>query len=118
MTIVKLVTAAAPDVVLRGVGATFPGDVYQNWLATYKSFRANFADIQIKYDARGSGYGKKSVTNQLVNITVEFGASESVFVDSDYQAFPDLQMVPALAGWVITEYIYMDERNAFSKDYC
>ena len=91
-------SADVPDINLRGAGATLSGYIYQNWLATFKSFRAIFADIQTKYDARASGYGKKSVTNQLVNITVEFGASESLFIDSDYQAFPDLQMVPSLAA--------------------
>lgn len=47
---------------LRGRGATFPSDVYKNWMATYKAQRLQYkVEINMTYELSGSGAGKSSM---------------------------------------------------------
>jgi phosphate transport system substrate-binding protein len=54
---------------LNGAGATFPAPIYQKWFGEY---RTAHPDVEINYQAVGSGAGIK----QLTDGTVDFGASD------------------------------------------
>lgn len=86
-------------VILQGAGATFPADVYVAWMAAYRSVRLPFVDVRMKYAARGSGYGKASIANQRLYGDA-YAGSDSVLAKTDYNATPDLQMFPSIAGSV------------------
>ena len=78
--------AAAPaiptaNVTLQGAGATFPAPLYDAWFETYTDANTN---IQIDYQANGSGAGIKAITQQ----TVDFGASDAAMKDEEIAALP------------------------------
>ena len=60
---------AAQNVQINGAGATFPDPIYQKWFAEYNKLHPN---VQINYNAVGSGAGIRQVSAQ----TVFFGASD------------------------------------------
>lgn len=78
---------------LIGAGATVPAGVYVQWMAGYKSFRAPFVDVRLRYKPVGSGYGKRAIASRLVN----YAGSDSLLTDEEYQKNPDLQMFPSIA---------------------
>ncbi len=55
---------------LTGAGATFPGPLYSKWVAEFD----NLCQVQINYQAIGSGGGIKAITDK----TVDFGASDGI----------------------------------------
>ena len=71
--------APTGDVTLQGAGATFPAPLYQTWFETYNGVYPN---IQIDYQAIGSGGGIKGITDQ----TVDFGASDAAMKDEEIAA--------------------------------
>ena len=85
-------------VTLLGAGATFPQNVYMVWMAAYQSKRSQFASVQMRYDGRGSGYGKQAIKSQLQGIHVEYAGSDAPLLESDYLNFTDLVNFPSLAG--------------------
>lgn len=77
-------TAATPSVTITGpfqgeakslnaAGATFPAPLYQKWFDEY----AKLSQVQVNYQAIGSGGGIKGVQDQ----TVDFGASDAPMTD-------------------------------------
>lgn len=54
---------------ITGAGATFPNPIYQKWFSEYHKLHP---DVQINYQAIGSGGGIKQVTEG----TVDFGATD------------------------------------------
>lgn len=48
-------------------------------------------------ESRGSGYGKTAMENET-QYGLNYGGSDSLLTDANYQQFPDLQMFPAVAG--------------------
>src|SRR6266542_807846 len=77
-------TAAAPAIplsgpfqddakTLNGAGATFPAPLYQKWFSEY----VNVTQVQVNYQAIGSGGGIKGIQDQ----TVDFGASDAPMTD-------------------------------------
>ncbi len=63
------VPALAQAQTINGAGATFPAPVYTKWAADAKSA----IGITVNYQAIGSGAGQ----NQIINGTVNFGASDA-----------------------------------------
>ena len=78
---------------LIGAGATAPANVYNPWMAAYRSTRSQFVDVRPDYRARGSGFGKRAIVSR----SVSYAGSDSLLSDADYKSNPDLQMFPAIA---------------------
>ncbi|MEP6637849.1 MAG: phosphate ABC transporter substrate-binding protein PstS [Chloroflexota bacterium] len=78
--------AAAPappsaSITLQGAGATFPAPLYDSW---FQAFNGLYSNVQIDYQANGSGAGIKAITEQ----TVDFGASDAPMKDAELAALP------------------------------
>jgi phosphate transport system substrate-binding protein len=97
--------AAAPtppsaSVKLQGAGATFPAPLYQAWFQTYNGLHSN---IEIDYQANGSGAGITAITQG----TVDFGASDAPMKDPEIAAVPagkKLFHFPTALGPVVAIY--------------
>jgi phosphate transport system substrate-binding protein len=84
-------TSAAADTI-TGAGATFPQPVYTRWAEQYA---AQGGDT-LNYQGIGSGAGQ----NQIINRTVDFGASDAP-VAADRLATNNLLQFPAVIGAVV-----------------
>jgi len=87
---------------LTGAGATFPNPIYQKWFAEFHKIRN---DVQINYQAIGSGGGIKQVTEG----TVEFGATDGPMNDeqlADFQKKRGFSVLhfPTVLGAVVPTY--------------
>jgi phosphate transport system substrate-binding protein len=82
--------AAAQD--LTGAGATFPAPIYTKWGEDY----ARAGGAKLNYQALGSGAG----VTQIINRTVDFGASDAP-VKPDRLAKENLLQFPAVIGAVV-----------------
>ncbi|HMF79662.1 MAG TPA: phosphate ABC transporter substrate-binding protein PstS [Bryobacteraceae bacterium] len=98
------ITAALPlsaQVSLTGAGATFPAPIYTKWFSTYQSI----GNVQINYQAIGSGGGIKSVTEG----TVDFGASDAALTDEQLANFKTknghgVLLFPTVLGAAVPSY--------------
>ena len=77
---------------ITGAGATFPAPVYAKWGEAAKAA----AGIELNYQAIGSGGGQ----NQIMNRTVDFGASDAP-VAADKLAASKLLQFPTVMGAVV-----------------
>jgi phosphate transport system substrate-binding protein len=77
---------------ITGAGATFPAPVYAKWGEAAKAA----IGIELNYQAIGSGGGQ----NQIINRTVDFGASDAP-VDAAKLASSNLVQFPAVMGAVV-----------------
>src|SRR5262245_9960032 len=68
------VTDLEAAITLQGTGATFPAPLYQKWFTEYNK---THPDVQINYQALGSGAGIKQFQQHLV----DFGASDAAMTD-------------------------------------
>jgi phosphate transport system substrate-binding protein len=75
------------ETVLNGAGATFPAPVYSKWIEEYRKLHP---DIQINYEAIGSGGGIR----QFMDGTVDFGASDGPLNDAQMRQYNDLRHFP------------------------
>lgn len=85
---------------LQGAGATFPAPLYQVW---FEKFNAKYSNIQIDYQANGSGAGIKAITEG----TVDFGASDAAMKDEEIAKLPagsKLLHIPTALGAVVVIY--------------
>src|SRR5262245_32591207 len=90
--------ARAADVTLQGTGATFPAPLYQRW---FTEFNKMHPEVQINYQALGSGAGVKQFQEGLVN----FGASDAAMTDEEIAAVKDgVVLLPMTAGSVVLAY--------------
>ncbi len=87
---------------LTGAGATFPAPIYQKWFGEYQSI----GNVQINYQANGSGGGIKAVTDG----TADFGASDMPMSDEQIKAFKakngghNILLFPTVLGAVVPVY--------------
>lgn len=88
---VTLLTTTAHAQVLNGAGATFPALIYSKWAEESKS-----AGFVINYQAIGSGGGQ----NQIINGTVDFGASDAHMSQEKLNQH-NLIQVPTVMGSVV-----------------
>jgi phosphate transport system substrate-binding protein len=65
---------------ITGAGASFPGPIYDLWLKTYQKAHP---DVQIGYQAIGSGGGIR----QILEGTVDFGATDGPMSDKQLQSY-------------------------------
>ena len=74
---------------INGAGASFPEPIYSKWFDDYHKKDPN---IQINYQAIGSGGGIKQITEG----TVDFGASDGPMNDDQLKSFQDKHGFPVL----------------------
>lgn len=77
---------------ITGAGATFPAPVYTKWAEAAKSA----VGVELNYQAIGSGAGQ----NQILNRTVDFGASDAPMDPAKLQS-GDLLQFPSVMGAVV-----------------
>ena len=91
-------SVAAQNVRINGAGATFPDPIYQKWFSEYNKLRPN---VQINYQAVGSGAGIRQVTAQ----TVFFGATDGPMTNDQLLAAPGKVLhFPTVLGAVVPVY--------------
>jgi phosphate transport system substrate-binding protein len=89
---------AIAQVKINACGATFPDPIYEKWFSDYHT--AN-KDVQINYNANGSGGGVKGVTDG----TVDFGASDMPMTDDELKAAKGkILHFPTVLGAVVPIY--------------
>src|SRR5215475_8504327 len=92
------VVYAAGEVTLQGTGATFPAPLYQRWFSEYNKLHP---DVQINYQALGSGAGVQQFTQGLV----DFGASDAAMSDEEItRVSQGVVLLPMTAGSVAVAY--------------
>lgn len=77
---------------ITGAGATFPAPVYTRWAEQF----AAASGVQLNYQAVGSGAG----LTQIINRTVDFGASDAAIAPARL-AKENLLQFPAVVGGVV-----------------
>ena len=96
LTLLGGTVAQAAD--LTGAGATFPKPIYDKWMAEYKKVDAG---TSINYQGIGSGGGQK----QILEGTVDFGASDGPMPDESLAKAPGkILHIPTVAGAVAVTY--------------
>src|SRR5579863_1225407 len=85
-------------ITLQGTGATFPAPLYQKWFTEYNKAHP---EVQINYQALGSGAGIKQFQQNLV----DFGASDAAMTDAEMAAVKDgAVLLPMTAGSIVLAY--------------
>jgi phosphate transport system substrate-binding protein len=83
---------------LQGAGATFPYPLYSKWVSEYQ--KAN-PKVRINYQSIGSGGGIR----QIIEKTVDFGASDAPMSDDELKKAPGaLIHIPTTLGAVVLAY--------------
>jgi len=84
---------------INAAGATFPAPIYQKW---FEEFHKVHPDIEINYQAIGSGGGIR----QLTEGTVDFGASDMPMRDEQLKAITKYHVLhfPTVLGAVVPTY--------------
>ena len=77
-----LVVGAQSALLINGAGATFPYPIYSKWFDVYHQ---KYPNIQFNYQSVGSGAGIK----QVMEGTVDFGASDGPMNDDQMKGFQD-----------------------------
>jgi phosphate transport system substrate-binding protein len=94
-------TAAGPataQLQLNGAGATFPYPMYSKWFNTYIQVDPS---VRFNYQSIGSGGGIK----QIIEQTVDFGASDGPMTDEQLHAAPGhIMHFPTVMGAVVMTY--------------
>ena len=91
-------TAGAQTVLINAAGATFPAPIYAKWFDVYHTAHSN---VQINYQAIGSGAGKA----QLTAGTVDFGASDMPMTDDELAKMKTKALhFPTVLGAVVPTY--------------
>src|SRR5277367_2502541 len=92
------IALADDNITLQGTGATFPAPLYQKWFAEFNKLHP---EVQINYQALGSGAGVKQFQQGLVN----FGASDAAMTDAEIAAVKDgVVLLPMTAGSIVLTY--------------
>jgi phosphate transport system substrate-binding protein len=92
-------TMAATAETINGAGATFPAPIYQKW---FEEFHKAHSDVQINYQAIGSGGGIR----QLTETTVDFGASDMPMTDDQLSKVTKFKVLhfPTVLGGIVPTY--------------
>jgi phosphate transport system substrate-binding protein len=90
---------AASAGTINAAGATFPAPIYQKW---FENFHKAHPDIQINYQAIGSGGGIR----QLTEGTVDFGASDMPMTDDQLSKVTKFKVLhfPTVLGGIVPTY--------------
>src|SRR5271154_5403503 len=86
------------QVTITGAGSTFDYPAFTKWFETYSKVDPS---VQFNYQSIGSGGGIKNLLNQ----TVDFGASDAPMKDEELAAAPGkILHIPIVAGGVAVIY--------------
>mmetsp|Transcript_10648 Transcript_10648/g.27388 ORF Transcript_10648/g.27388 Transcript_10648/m.27388 type:complete len:1216 (+) Transcript_10648:587-4234(+) len=92
---------------LLGAGASFPAAFYQDAIFAYQFVEPT---VTLSYLPTGSSKGKCRVkdfdatcssSDDLGSEYIDFAGSDSLLTAAEYQAYPDLQMLPTVAGSIV-----------------
>ena len=90
--------SAADMLKLKGSGASFPFPLYGRWFKDYGKVNK---EVQVDYQAKGSGAGIKD----FVNKTVDFAASDAAMTDEEIASVDvGVQLLPMTAGTIVLAY--------------
>lgn len=90
--------APAASLLINGAGSTFDYPAFTKWFEVYAAVDTN---VQFNYQSIGSGGGQK----QLLNQTVDFGASDAPMSDQSMAGAPGkILHLPVVAGGVAIIY--------------
>lgn len=93
------VTGRCPDEAssLSGAGATFPAVIYTKWIDEYNKL----TNVQVNYQAIGSGGGIKGITEK----TVDFAGSDNAMTDQQLAgAKAPILHLPTVMGGIVATY--------------
>ncbi|MEO7144380.1 MAG: phosphate ABC transporter substrate-binding protein PstS [Bryobacteraceae bacterium] len=92
-------SATTPAETINAAGATFPAPIYQKW---FEEYRQAHPDVQVNYQALGSGAG----IQQLTEGTVDFGASDKPMSDAEIAKITKYHVLhfPTVLGGVVPAY--------------
>jgi phosphate ABC transporter phosphate-binding protein len=93
-------TMVSAETKLQGKGATFPAPVYKEWI---KEYQKSHSDVQIDYQAAGSGAGITGITDR----TVDFAGSDAPMNKDELAkatANGEVVQFPSIAGGVAIAY--------------
>jgi phosphate transport system substrate-binding protein len=88
--------AQAGQITLTGAGATFPYPIYARWFSVYHQQTG----VRINYQSIGSGGGIR----QMIEGTVEFGATDAPLTEEDLARIPGTLSIPTVLGAVVLTY--------------
>lgn len=80
---------------IRGVGTSFPSEVYKLWQPSYVVHRQLYADLELVYDTLGSVEAKEILYS---NVDIEYASVESVISKQEQNDHADLIEFPVIAG--------------------
>jgi phosphate transport system substrate-binding protein len=93
-----LLANANAQTLINGAGSTFDYPAFTKW---FENYGKNHPDVRFNYASIGSGGGQK----QLLNQTVNFGASDAPMSDTNMAAAPGkILHIPIVAGGVAIMY--------------
>jgi len=81
---------------ITGAGATFPYPIYARWFSIYSREHP----VRINYQSIGSGGGIR----QMVEGTVDFGATDAPLTNEDLDRIPGTLSIPMVLGAVVLTY--------------
>jgi phosphate transport system substrate-binding protein len=91
-------SGTAAEVALTGAGSTFAKPIYDKWAATYTAAHPN---VRLNYQGIGSSGG----INQIVNKTVDFGATDGPMTEAQLGRAPGMIVhIPTVLGAVVPIY--------------
>jgi phosphate transport system substrate-binding protein len=99
MLMASATSLAASAETITAAGATFPAPIYQKW---FENYHKAHPDIQINYQAIGSGGGIR----QLTEGTVDFGASDMPMTDEQLSKVTKFKVLhfPTVLGGIVPTY--------------
>jgi phosphate transport system substrate-binding protein len=88
----------AGDIVdLRGIGGTFPEELYKKWTIVYHKQNPT---VRISYQGISSGAGIKSISEG----TVDFGGSDAPMTEQELKKAPAIVHIPSILGAISLGY--------------
>ncbi|HEX5228235.1 MAG TPA: phosphate ABC transporter substrate-binding protein PstS [Bryobacteraceae bacterium] len=98
LTAAASVAASAADTI-NAAGATFPAPIYQKW---FEEFHKAHGDVQVNYQAIGSGGGIRQITEG----TVDFGASDMPMNEEQMSKITKFKVLhfPTVLGGIVPAY--------------
>jgi len=102
MIILLCVADSPAQVKLNVTGATFPYPLYSKW---FEQYHKEHPEVEINYQAKGSGAGIR----QLIEGTVDFGASDGPMTDEQLRAVKEkrnieILHIPTVLGAIVPAY--------------
>ncbi|CAD5115236.1 DgyrCDS4228 [Dimorphilus gyrociliatus] len=69
----------------------------------FRSERSRFVTLNMQYESVGSGIGKNRIKGKEDSY-VHYAGTDSLLTEEDYKTYPDLHMLPSVAGAVVIVY--------------